>query len=68
MSMLKFATIESRGTVACVVNHSEPYSPFSSPVWKMKITGRRGRVVARASRSATSSATAVPYTSSSAPL
>ena len=44
MSMLSSATIESRGTVGCRVNQSEPSSPISSAVCQTNRIERVGRL------------------------
>ncbi len=65
--MLCAATILSSGIVGWSTNHFEPTSPFSSPIWKLKIIERAG-AGSVAKRSAISSSTTVPEPSSSAPL
>ena len=68
MSLLSCATIESRGTVGWSVNHSEPYSPSSSPVCHTNTTERFGFTGIAARFSAISSTAIDPEPSSSAPL
>jgi hypothetical protein len=68
MSAFSCATMESIGTVGCDVNHSEPYSPSSSPVCHTNSIDRRGAGrCATAARAMARSAT-LPVPSSSAPF
>ena len=60
MSMLSWATIESRGTVGWSVNHVEPNSPSSSPVCHTKMIERFGFTRLVAMRWAISSTDTVP--------
>ena len=68
MSMLSWATIESRGTVGWRVNQSEPSRPSSSAVCHTNRMERLGRSGDLASASAISSTLTEPLPSSSAPL
>ena len=68
MSMLTCATIESRATGMCSLNHCEPSSPFSSPVCQTKSIERFGFRRDAAMFSAISSTAMEPEPSSSAPL
>ncbi len=68
MSMLSWATIESRGTVGWSVNQRDPNRPSSSPVCQTNRIDRFGFTRSVAMRCAISSTETVPEPSSSAPL